>query len=121
MMERDAAKARGTALREYVQARLPVAGAQTITSLARKAGVRPNTMTSWWTKGTVPDNATLELLAGALGVGLADLVAAYQGSSGRNWVLTDTELEALLDRAAERGAERAVRWVLAERERDEGG
>ncbi|MGA2514212.1 MAG: helix-turn-helix transcriptional regulator [Candidatus Limnocylindrales bacterium] len=119
-MERDQAKARGTALREYLQARLPVAGAQTVTSLARKAGVRPNTMTSWWTKGTVPDNATLELLAGALGVQLADLVEAYQGSGGRTWVFSDRELEALLERAAERGAERAVRRVLAEREPDRG-
>jgi transcriptional regulator with XRE-family HTH domain len=117
MMDRDEAKARGTALRAYLQARLPVAGAQTITSLARRVGVRPNTMTSWWTKGTVPDNATLELLAGALGVQLANLVAAYEGTAGRNWVFSDPELEALLERAAERGAERAVRRVLAERER----
>jgi hypothetical protein len=35
-------------------------------------------------------------------------------------VFSDPELEALLERAAEKGAERAVRQVLAEREREDG-
>jgi transcriptional regulator with XRE-family HTH domain len=120
-MKRDESKARGAALRAYLVAHLPVPGARSVTALARKAGIQPTTATSWWTKGTVPDNATLQLLAGALGVQLADLVAAYGGSGGRNWVFSDPELEALLERAAERAAERAVRRVLAERERNVGG
>ena len=107
-MERDAAKVRGAALREYIELRLPVVGARSVSSLARKAGIRPNTMTSWWTKGTVPDSATLQLLADALGVELSALVAAYQGTGGRTWILSDPDLETVI--------ERVVRRVLAERE-----
>jgi hypothetical protein len=62
----------------------------------------------------------LQLLADALGIALGDLVAAYEGTGGRNWVFSDPELEALLERAAEKGAERAVLQVLAEREREDG-
>ena len=117
-MERDQAKARGAALRVFLTARLPVPGAQTVTALARKAGIRANTMTSWWSKGTVPDNATLQLLADALGVELSDIVAAYQGTGGRTWVISHSELRAMMESAAET----AVRRVLAEREpKDPGG
>jgi transcriptional regulator with XRE-family HTH domain len=116
-MERDDAKARGAALRAYLASKLPVPGAASVTALARKAGLRPTTVTSWWTKGYVPDNASLRLLADALGVELSDLVAAYEGSAGRTWVFSDPELEALLTRAAET----AVRRVLAERGRGKGG
>ncbi len=112
-MERDEAKVRGEALRLHLQSRLPVPDAQSVSSLARKAGLRPTTVSSWWTKGNVPDNASLRLLADALGVDASDLVAAYEGSSGRTWVLTDPELEALVGRAAEA----AVRRVLTERDR----
>jgi transcriptional regulator with XRE-family HTH domain len=112
-MDRDEAKARGIVLRTFLRSQLPVPEARSITALARKAGLRPNTLTSWWSKGYVPDNNSLRLLADALGVGLSDLVAAYEGSSGHTWVLTNPELEALVDRAAEA----AVRRVLAERER----
>jgi transcriptional regulator with XRE-family HTH domain len=92
--------------------RLPVPGAASITALARKAGLRPSTVTSWWSRGTVPDAASLQLIATALGVGFPELVAAYQSTGVRTWVLTDPELEALMQRAAEE----AVRRVLAERE-----
>jgi transcriptional regulator with XRE-family HTH domain len=112
-MDRDEAKARGAALRAFLAARLPVPGARSVTALARKAGIQPTTATSWWTKGYVPDNASLRLLADALGVELSDLVAAYDGSGGRTWVFGDPELEALIERAVER----ALRRVLAERER----
>ena len=112
-MEREQAKARGAALRAFLAARLPVPGAQTVTALARKAGIRANTMTSWWSKGTVPDNATLKLLADALGVELSDIVAAYQGTGGRTWVISDSELGQMMETAAEM----AVRRVLAERDR----
>jgi transcriptional regulator with XRE-family HTH domain len=112
-MKRDDSKAKGAALRTYLVAHLPVPGARSVTALARKAGIQPTTATSWWTKGYVPDSASLRLLADALGVELSDLVAAYEGSGGRTWVFSDRELEALLERAAER----AVRVVLAERER----
>ena len=75
-------------------------------------------MTGWWTKGYVPDNASLHLLADALGVDLSDLVAAYEGTGGRTWVFTDPEFEALLERTVEM----TVRRVLAEREpKDPGG
>jgi transcriptional regulator with XRE-family HTH domain len=119
-MERDEARARGASLRGFLQSRLPVAGADSVTSLARKAGIRPTTATNWWTKGTVPDNTSLRLIADAIGADFSDLVAAYEGTGGRNWVFSDPELEALLERAAEKGAERAVRQVLAEREREDG-
>src|SRR5450759_2801064 len=112
-MERDEARARGAALRAYLQAHLPVPAARSVTALARAAGLRPTTATSWWTKGKVPDNASLRLLADALGVELSDLVAAYEGSSGRPWVLTSPELKAIIDEAVET----AIRRVLAERER----
>lgn len=111
-MDRDEAKARGLALRAFLRSKLPVPGARSVTSLAHSAGLRPNTLTSWWSKGFVPDNASLRLLADALGVELSDLVAAYEGSSGRTWVLTNPELEALIDRAVEK----AIRRVLTERE-----
>ncbi|HEY8868724.1 MAG TPA: helix-turn-helix transcriptional regulator [Candidatus Limnocylindrales bacterium] len=117
-MNRDESKARGAALRSYLAAHLPVPGARSVTALARKAGIQPTTATSWWTKGYVPDNASLQLLADTLGVGLSDLIAAYEGSGGRSWVFSNPELEALLERASERGAERAVRRVLVEWERD---
>jgi hypothetical protein len=68
----------------------------------------------------VPDNTSLRLIADAIGADFSDLVAAYEGTGGRNWVFSDPELEALLERAAEKGAERAVRQVLAEREREDG-
>ncbi len=109
-MERDEAKARGRALRAYLESRLPIRDTRSVSGLARKAGIRPNTLTSWWSSGTVPDSATLRLLANALGVELADLSAAYEGSESRTWVLSDPELEVLLERAAET----AVRRVLAE-------
>jgi transcriptional regulator with XRE-family HTH domain len=103
------------ALRAFLRSKLPVLGARSMTALALKAGLRPNTLTSWWSKGFVPDNASLQLLAAALGVELSDLVAAYEGSSGRTWVFTDPELEAVINRVAEA----AVRRVLAERQRGE--
>ena len=112
-MERDEARARGAALRAYLQAHLPVPAARSVTALARAAGLRPTTVTSWWTKGYVPDNASLRLLADVLGVELSDLVAAYEGSAGRTWVFSDPELEALVGRAVET----AIRRVLAARER----
>jgi transcriptional regulator with XRE-family HTH domain len=113
VMDRDEAKARGAALRAYLASRLPVPGARSVTALARKAGIQPTTATSWWTKGYVPDNASLRLLADALGVDLSDLVAAYEGTGGRrSWVFTDHELEALLERTVELTVQR----VLAERE-----
>jgi transcriptional regulator with XRE-family HTH domain len=110
-MERDQAKDRGAALRAHLLMRLPVPDANSITALARKAGLRPSTVTAWWTRGTVPDAASLQLIAKALNVDLGELVAAYQSTGVRTWVLTDPELEALLTRAAEE----AVRRVLAER------
>ena len=115
-MDRDEARARGAALRAYLVARLPVSGARSVTGLARKAGIQPTTATSWWTKGYVPDSASLRLLADALGVDLAELIAAYEGSAGRTRVFSDPELEALLERAAET----AVRRVLAERASPDG-
>jgi transcriptional regulator with XRE-family HTH domain len=114
-MERDEAKVRGEALRVYLQSRLPVPDAQSVSSLARKAGLRPTTVSSWWTKGNVPDNASLRLLADTLGVDSSDLVSAYEGTSGRTWVLTDPELEALIDRAADK----VVRRILTERPQGE--
>lgn len=116
-MDRDEAKARGAALRQFLASRLPVPGARSVTALARKAGIQPTTATSWWTKGYVPDNASLRLLADALGVELSDLVAAYEGTGGRTRVFTDPELKELVTRVAELAAEAAVRRVLAERER----
>lgn len=110
-MERDEARIRGAALREHLQARLPVPGATSVTALARKAGLRPSTVTAWWASGTVPDAASLQRLAEALHVPLSELVEAYEGSGLRTWVLTDQELETLLQRAAAA----AVRQVLAER------
>ena len=77
----------------------------------RKAGIQPTTATSWWTKGYVPDNNSLRLLADALGVELSDLVAAYEGSSGPTWVFTNPELAELIDRAVDT----TVRRVLEER------
>jgi transcriptional regulator with XRE-family HTH domain len=115
-MDRDDAKARGAALRTFMVARLPVPGARSVTALARKAGIQPTTATSWWTKGYVPDNNSLRLLAAALGVEPSDLVAAYEGSGGRSWVLTDPELQTLIEHAVET----TVRRVLAERERAKG-
>jgi len=50
-------------------------------------------------------------------VDLSELVSAYEGSSGRTWVLTDPELEALIDRVSET----AVRRVLAEQDRAKDG
>ena len=116
-MDRDEAKARGLVLRTFLRSQLPVPEARSITALARKAGLRPNTLTSWWSKGYVPDNNSLRLLADALGVELSDLVAAYEGSSGRTWVLTDHELEALIERTVEM----TVGRVRAERESAVGG
>lgn len=111
-MDRDAARIRGAALRLYLSARLPAPGARSITALARKAGIQPTTVSSWWTKGYVPDNASLRLLADALGVEQSDLVAAYEGSARRTWVLTDLELKELVESAAEA----AIRRVLADRD-----
>ena len=115
-MERDDTRARGAALRAYLQAHLPVPAARSVTALARTAGLRPTTVTSWWTKGYVPDNASLRLLANALGIELSDLATAYEGSAGRSWVFSDPELEALIGRAVET----AIRRVLTERERGGG-
>jgi transcriptional regulator with XRE-family HTH domain len=111
-MDRDDAKIRGAALRAFIRSKLPVAGARSISALARKAGLRPNTVAAWWTEGSTPDNASLRALGDILGVELPELIAAYEGSSGRTWVFTDPELEALIDRVSEA----AVRRVLAERE-----
>jgi transcriptional regulator with XRE-family HTH domain len=109
-MDRYDATASGEALQAFIRSRLPVPGAKSITALARKAGLRPNTLSSWWTEGRRPDSASLQRVAIALGVDLSELVAAYEGSSGRTWVFTDPELEALIDRVSEV----TVRRVLAE-------
>ena len=114
-MDRYDAKAKGQALRAYLESKLPVPDARSITSLARKAGLRPTTMSGWWSRGNSPDSASLRLLAEAISVPLSDLIGAYEGSSGRSWVFTDPELEALIDRVSEV----AVRRVLAERESPE--
>jgi hypothetical protein len=45
-------------------------------------------------------------------VNLSDLVAAYEGSGGRTWVLTSPELEALMERVVQK----TVRRVLDERD-----
>jgi len=114
-MDRQMAQARGVALRSYLQAHLPQPDLGSVSALARRAGLRPSTVTAWWGRGTVPDHRSLERLAEALGLPVGSLVAAYEGSAppGRVWVLTSPELEELLRRAAEEGARRA----LAERDR----
>jgi hypothetical protein len=48
-----------------------------------------------------PTTPACGLLAEALGVEVSDLIAAYEGSSGRPWVLSDPELEDLIERAVE--------------------
>jgi len=65
-------------------------------------------MTNWWAKGTTPDQATLKLVADELGVDLGDLIQAIEGPSPRPRVLSDPDLEALLERAARRGAQLAL-------------
>lgn len=107
-VERDTARERGAALRGYLAAHLPVSHARSVTALAAAAGLRPTTVTSWWTKGTVPDQASLQRLADVLGVDAADLVGAYAGTPQRSWVFTDAELEALVARAVETGVRRAL-------------
>jgi transcriptional regulator with XRE-family HTH domain len=111
-MERDEAKVRAEALRQHLQSRLPVPGADSVSGLARKAGLRPRTVSAWWSRGTVPDGESLRRLSDALGVESSELVSSYEGTGGRTWVLTDPELEALIDRVTEV----AVRRVLAEQE-----
>jgi hypothetical protein len=69
---------------------------------------------SWTTKGRTPDNASLQRLADALEVELSELIAAYEGSQGPRRVLDEPDLEALLERAAERGAELAIRRLMSE-------
>jgi transcriptional regulator with XRE-family HTH domain len=91
-----------------VGSRLPVFGAGSVTALARKGGIQPTTATSWWTKGYVPAKTSLRLLAEALGEELSDLIAAYEGSSGRPWVLSDPELEVLIERAVEKALRRVL-------------
>jgi transcriptional regulator with XRE-family HTH domain len=106
---------RAQALRQYLLAHLPQPGIASMSALARLAGLRPSTVTAWWSQGTAPDHRSLKRLAGALGLPVESLVAAYEGATpaGRVWVLTTPELEELLSRAAEEGARRA----LAERDR----
>lgn len=91
-----------------VASRLPVFGAGPVTALARKAGIQPTTATSWWPKGSAPDNTSLRLLADGIGVELSDRVAAYEGSSGRPWVLSDPELDVLIERAVEKALRRVL-------------
>jgi transcriptional regulator with XRE-family HTH domain len=109
-MDRKVAQTRAQALRQYLLAHLPQPGIGSISALARLAGLRPSTVTAWWSQGTVPDHRSLERLAGALGLPVESLVAAYEGAApaGRVWVLTTPELEELLSRAAEEGARRAL-------------
>jgi transcriptional regulator with XRE-family HTH domain len=107
-MDPDDARARGARLRQYLQEHLPVGDVRSVTALARKAGLRPATVVSWTTKGRTPDNASLQRLAETIHVELSDLVAAYEGSGRPRWVLEDSDLEALLERAAQRGAELAI-------------
>jgi transcriptional regulator with XRE-family HTH domain len=116
-MDRDERKRRAAGLRDYLQAHLPMAGVATISGLAAKAGLRHSTLTAWWGRGTVPDRTSLQRLAGAVGVDASALTSAYEGSEppgGRVWVLTDSELQAVVEAAVED----AVRQALAERARD---
>jgi transcriptional regulator with XRE-family HTH domain len=101
---------RAQALKNYLLAHLPQPGIASMSALARKAGLRPSTVTAWWSQGTVPDHRSLQNLAEALGLPVEALVAAYEGDAppGRVWVLTTPELEELLSRAAEEGARRAL-------------
>lgn len=109
-MDRKVAQARAVALRGYLQAHLPQPGIASVSALARKAGLRPSTVTAWWSRGTIPDHLSLERLAGALGLQVESLVSAYEGTApaGRVWILTSPELGQLLSRAAEEGARRAL-------------
>ena len=109
-MDRHAAQARGVTLRSYLQGHLPQPGIASMSALARRAGLRPSTLTAWWTHGSVPDHQSLERLAQALGLPAEALVAAYEGTApaGRVWVLTSPELQELLRTAAEEGARRAL-------------
>jgi transcriptional regulator with XRE-family HTH domain len=83
-MDRDESKRHAAALRDYLEARLPMAGVKTISGLARKAGLRHSTLTTWWTGGAAPSTASLQRLAGAIGVDVTDLVAVYQGTPDPN-------------------------------------
>lgn len=109
-MDRHAAQGRGVTLRSYLEGHLPQPGIGSLSALARRAGLRPSTLTAWWTRGTVPDHRSLERLAQALGLPTEALVAAYDGTApaGRVWVLTSPELEELLRRAAKEGARDAL-------------
>ena len=109
-MDRDDAKARGRALRAYLESKLPVPDARSITALAQKAGLRPTTMSGWWSRGNSPDSASLRMLADALGVDLSEVIAAYEGIGGPSGVVTSQELHALVEHAVET----AIRRVLAE-------
>lgn len=116
-MEGDEAKARAERLRDYL---LEPMGRQRIRSyaeLARRAKLRPNTLTDWWAQGKVPSDAALLRIAGVLDIDVGHLWRAYQGRpdavpEGELVTISRAELEAMLRRAGEA----AARLVLAETE-----
>ena len=110
-MENDEAKARGAALRGYLLRVMAAAGVRSFAELARRAGIRENTIVEWWSKGKVPSNDSLGKIARALGLpgGASDLIAAYEGRrAGPGRFVTDADLEAMLARVAETAARRVL-------------
>lgn len=77
--------------------------------LARQADVTRETLIRWWGGGRISPYAG-ERVAEALGLSYEDLLAARDGRAQR----PSDEIEAMLDRAAEK----AVRRVLAELRRE---
>lgn len=105
----DAKREAGKRVRTYVLDRIAATGIGSLAALAREADVAYDTLHAWF-RGRAPRPDAGGKVAAALGVTYADLLDAYEGTTrpaGR-W-LSDEELRAVIDAAAEAAVRRVMR------------
>ena len=78
----------------FVQAYLDSQGGMSSAALARKIGIRPQTVNTWKIRGSRPEPGNLRDLATAIDVDYAILLAAIETDGG---YITDDDLDAVLD------------------------
>jgi hypothetical protein len=105
----DPKREAGRRLKAYVQDRMGQVGIATLVELSERADVAYDTLHAWF-RGRPPTPRAGGRVSLELGVTYSEMLAAYEGrplASGR--YVTDEELQALVEAAAEAAVARALR------------